>query len=106
MMQFSLIELWSTMGPLAKGVMLLLVAMSLISLSVAFERIWKLSRSSRQTAQFLASLPSPFEGGIRANDRIPAADLLSTFTGTWTLDQLVSSELLDWPAIRSSCPLG
>jgi geranylgeranyl transferase type-2 subunit beta len=54
-----------------------------------------------QTAQFLASLPSPFEGGIRANDRIPAADLLSTFTGTWTLDQLGSSELLDWPAIRS-----
>lgn len=54
-MQFSLIELWSTMGPLAKGVMLLLVAMSLISLSVAFERIWKLSRSSRQTAQFLAT---------------------------------------------------
>ena len=34
------------------------------------------------------ALPSPFEGGLRANDRIPAADLLSTFTGGWTLDQL------------------
>src|SRR5262245_33412632 len=30
------------------------------------------------TVAFLAGLPSPFEGGLRANDRIPAADLLST----------------------------
>jgi len=36
---------------------------------------------------FLARMNSS-EGGLRANDRIPAADLLSTFTGTWTLDQL------------------
>src|SRR5262245_37560488 len=35
------------------------------------------------TAAFLGALPSPFEGGLRANDRIPAADLLSTFTGGW-----------------------
>ena len=28
------------------------------------------------------------EGGLRANDRIPLADLLSTFTGCWTLAQL------------------
>jgi geranylgeranyl transferase type-2 subunit beta len=51
-------------------------------------------------ANFLAALPSPFEGGLRANDRIPAADLLSTFTGSWTLDQLGASDKLDWPAIR------
>lgn len=49
---------------------------------------------------FLAALPSPFEGGFRANDRIPAADLLSTFTGSWTLDQLGEAGRLDWPAIR------
>jgi geranylgeranyl transferase type-2 subunit beta len=51
-------------------------------------------------ANFLAALPSPFEGGLRANDRIPAADLLSTFTGSWTLDQLGAADRLDWPAIR------
>ena len=28
------------------------------------------------------------EGGLRANTRIPFADLLSTFTGSWTLHQL------------------
>jgi geranylgeranyl transferase type-2 subunit beta len=53
------------------------------------------------TAEFLAALPSPFEGGLRANDRIPAADLLSTFTGGWTLDQLGFASKLDWPAIRA-----
>ena len=36
---------------------------------------------------FLAGMPS-LEGGLRANDRIPLADLLSTFTGCWTLAQL------------------
>jgi geranylgeranyl transferase type-2 subunit beta len=51
-------------------------------------------------AGFLAALPSPFEGGLRANNRIPAADLLSTFTGGWTLDQIGAADRLDWPAIR------
>jgi geranylgeranyl transferase type-2 subunit beta len=36
---------------------------------------------------FLAGMASP-EGGLRANDRAPLADLLSTFTATWTLEQL------------------
>jgi geranylgeranyl transferase type-2 subunit beta len=53
------------------------------------------------TAQFLAGLPSPFEGGLRANDRIPAADLLSTFTGSWTLEQLGYADRLDWAALQS-----
>jgi geranylgeranyl transferase type-2 subunit beta len=37
--------------------------------------------------EFLARLAS-MEGGLRANDRAPLADLLSTFTGCWTLEQL------------------
>jgi geranylgeranyl transferase type-2 subunit beta len=52
------------------------------------------------TADFLAALPSPFEGGLRANDRIPGADLLSTFTGVWTLDQLGFANKLDWENVR------
>jgi geranylgeranyl transferase type-2 subunit beta len=58
-------------------------------------------QSRRGTAEFLARVPSAFEGGIRANDRIPAADLLSTFTGSWTLDQLGDTDKLDWAAVRS-----
>ncbi len=57
--------------------------------------------AARETADFLAALPSPFEGGLRANDRIPAADLLSTFTGGWTLDQLGFATKLDWEKVRS-----
>ena len=52
------------------------------------------------TAEFLAALPSQFEGGLRANDRIPAADLLSTFTGGWTLDQLGEVSRLNWESVR------
>jgi geranylgeranyl transferase type-2 subunit beta len=40
-----------------------------------------------QILAFLHGLQSP-EGGFRANDRIPLADLLSTFTITWTLEQI------------------
>jgi len=58
-------------------------------------------RDRTGTASFLASLPSPLEGGLRANDRIPAADLLSTFTGVWTLDQLGAADRLEWDKIRT-----
>jgi geranylgeranyl transferase type-2 subunit beta len=54
------------------------------------------SRSA--VVRFLSQLPAPLEGGFRANDRIPAADLLSTFTASWTLAQLGGT--VDLPAIR------
>lgn len=43
---------------------------------------------------FLADMPSD-EGGLRANDRIPLADLLSTFTGLWTLELLGQLQRVD-----------
>jgi geranylgeranyl transferase type-2 subunit beta len=43
---------------------------------------------------FLTSLQSE-EGGLRANSRIPLADLLSTFTGLWTLHQLGAIDRVD-----------
>lgn len=52
------------------------------------------------TADFIAKLPAPFDGGLRANDRIPAADLLSTFTGGWTLDQVGHASKLDWEQVH------
>ncbi len=48
---------------------------------------------------FLSRMPS-LEGGLRANDRIPLADLLSTFTGVWTMNQLGGRQCLDLDAIR------
>jgi geranylgeranyl transferase type-2 subunit beta len=48
---------------------------------------------------FLTAVQSP-EGGLRANGRAPLADLLSTFTGTWTLNQLDALDRLDREAVR------
>lgn len=46
------------------------------------------------TIGYLAEMPS-MEGGLRANDRIPLADLLSTFTGCWTLERLGALDRVD-----------
>src|SRR5439155_19820454 len=35
------------------------------------------------------------EGGFRANGRVPLADLLSTFTASWTLAELGAVERMD-----------
>jgi geranylgeranyl transferase type-2 subunit beta len=43
---------------------------------------------------FLADAASD-EGGLRANNRVPLADLLSTFTGLWTLDGLGARDRID-----------
>src|SRR5206468_202498 len=49
-----------------------------------------LSADERATVvAFLAAMPSE-EGGLRANGRIPAADLPSTFTACWTLARLAA----------------
>jgi geranylgeranyl transferase type-2 subunit beta len=41
------------------------------------------------------------EGGLRANDRIPTADLLSTFTGSWTLADIGGLDRLDRVRLRT-----
>jgi geranylgeranyl transferase type-2 subunit beta len=50
-------------------------------------------------SDFLADMTSP-EGGLRANGRAPLADLLSTFTASWTLDQLGGQHRLDSEQVR------
>jgi len=52
----------------------------------------------RQAAAFLARMQSA-EGGLRANGRIPVADLLSTFTGLVALADLGASDAVDPAAI-------
>lgn len=49
---------------------------------------------------FLLGLASD-EGGLRANDRIPTADLLSTFTGSWTLADVGGLDRLDRARLRA-----
>ena len=47
-----------------------------------------------RTADFLSQMQTD-EGGLRANTRIPIADLLSTFTGLLTLGDLDALEMID-----------
>jgi geranylgeranyl transferase type-2 subunit beta len=51
------------------------------------------------TLDFLANMQSD-EGGMRANTRIPLADVLSTFTGILTLSDLKALAEIDLPAAR------
>jgi len=52
-------------------------------------------------SEFLCGLVSEVEGGLRANDRIPTADLLSTFTGSWTLAEVGALERLDVQSVQT-----
>jgi geranylgeranyl transferase type-2 subunit beta len=51
------------------------------------------------TIDFVADMQTD-EGGLRANTRIPIADLLSTFTGFLTLCDLDAADEVDAAAIR------
>lgn len=78
-MQFSLIELWPAMGPLAKAVMILLAGMSLVSLAVAAERILKFNRVARESGRFLTAWrPLVAEKGVAA-----AADEAGSFSHSY-----------------------
>jgi geranylgeranyl transferase type-2 subunit beta len=48
-------------------------------------------------ATFMVAMVSP-EGGLRGNSRAPVADLLSTFTGLWTLDRLAALDRIEGAA--------
>ena len=54
-------------------------------------------QTREDTIDFLLEMQP--EEGFRANTRIPLDDLLSTFTGLWTLDQLGAVEEVDLKAV-------
>jgi biopolymer transport protein ExbB/biopolymer transport protein TolQ len=60
-MGISLIELWGTMGWFAKGIVYILFAMSLFSVTVALQRWWDLRKSRRETVKFTPKLAQALE---------------------------------------------
>jgi geranylgeranyl transferase type-2 subunit beta len=56
-------------------------------------------RTRLDTIDFLSEMQTD-EGGLRANTRIPIADLLSTFTGLLTLQDLKGEGAVDLDALR------
>jgi geranylgeranyl transferase type-2 subunit beta len=57
-------------------------------------------QTMNHVVDFIAQMAS-MEGGLCANTRIPVADLLSTFTGAWTLSQLGALDRLDLAEITA-----
>ncbi len=57
------------------------------------------SLSRPALSDFFAGMTSA-EGGLRANSRAPFADLLSTFTGLWSLHELEALDRLDLNLVR------
>ena len=51
-MNMSLIELWGHMGGFARGIVFIMIIMSIWSLATAFGKWWKLFRAQRETRKF------------------------------------------------------
>ena len=65
----------------------------------ALRMLGSLDEATREdTTAFLADMQTD-EGGLRANTRIPIADLLSTFTGLLTLQDLDGTDEIDGDAL-------
>jgi biopolymer transport protein ExbB/biopolymer transport protein TolQ len=60
-MGVDLLHLWGTMGWFAKGIVYVLVLMSMVSLTVAVQRVWDLNRAKRETIKFTPKLASALE---------------------------------------------
>ena len=70
-MHLSILEMWSVMGPLARAIVVLLAAMSLVSLATATERWLSLRRALGESARFLPA----WRERLRTGDfRAAAAD--------------------------------
>jgi biopolymer transport protein ExbB/TolQ len=65
-MDFSLIGLWSQMGGVAKGVVVVLLIMSMYAIGIALERLVTLRRAWRRSIEYIAALqPLVSSGGGR-----------------------------------------
>jgi biopolymer transport protein ExbB/biopolymer transport protein TolQ len=87
-MGISLIELWGTMGWFAKGIVYILFAMSLFSVTVALQRWWDLRKSRRETVKFTPKLAQALEqqdmaAAQAAVEKHRASHLASAYKGVF-----------------------
>ena len=55
-MDFSLVGLWTQMGPIAKGVVIILLIMSMYSLGITVERLIAFTRGKKQSMGYIGAL--------------------------------------------------
>ena len=53
---FSLVEMWNAMGPVAKGVVIILLIMSMISLGITIERLFTFNKAKAQGRDYILGL--------------------------------------------------
>jgi biopolymer transport protein ExbB/TolQ len=56
MMNFTMLELWNKMGPVPKGVVVILLLMSMISLAISVERVLAFRRGRLQSMGYIGAL--------------------------------------------------
>jgi biopolymer transport protein ExbB/TolQ len=73
-MDFSLVGLWGQMGLVAKGVVLILLGMSMYAVGVALERFLTFRRSRRQSLEYIAMLQPLVAGRGRLSEALALAE--------------------------------
>ena len=69
-MDFTLVGLWNEMGTVARGVVVVLVVMSLYSLAITGERLVTFWRSRKQSRLYIAALAPMVESAGRLRDAV------------------------------------
>lgn len=73
-MNGSLMELWAVMGPFAKGIVLVLLAMSVLSVATACERLLALRAAARDAERHVPEWRAVLSSGLAADARREAYD--------------------------------
>ncbi len=71
-MNVSILQLWDSAGGFARGIIVILAIMSVLSIGVAIGKWWRIRRSTRETAKF-----APEFGRFLQEDQIDAAIALA-----------------------------
>src|SRR5258708_2715304 len=90
-MDMSMMGLWNTMGPIAKGVFLFLAALSIYSLAVSVERLVNFSKAKQQSVKFALEV-----GVLLKQDKLKEAiDLAKKYKNSHVA-KVVSAGLLEF----------
>jgi biopolymer transport protein TolQ len=87
-MQFTFVELWSSMGPFAKAIVFILGVMALASLTIIIERMIVFTSSNNESRRFAAKM-----GGILSQGQLQQAAGQATPKGGGHLGRVIGAGL-------------
>ena len=85
-MSMSLLDLWGSMGWFARGIVFIMVVMSVWSLGVSFGKWWRLWRAQKETAKFAPEFSrflqeEQMDGAIALSTKYKRSHVARTLTG-------------------------